>query len=144
MKTSHQVALAVVCGVGILVGLTLTLSMWHTAATLADLRTRPGHVSAEAAMHDLMGRTSRGGRVEILSVGDDGPGLRYVVARVWAPATAANAAPSGRPREVGSYFLRMEQGWVHVPGEELNGLVVALGKALLDGLGGGGDRLPAR
>lgn len=119
------------CAVILAVVLSL-VSMRYAAGKLESLRSKPGYVSAEQAMREMLLRDHWGGTVEIVAGGNDGPGLRYVVARVW-PVKAAGGA-DGKPREVGSYFLRMDQGWVYLPEDELSGPVVAVGKALLDHL----------
>ena len=130
MKRGHQVLLGAAC-CGVLIALAFALgSMRYAAGKLDSLRSTRGHATAESAMQDLMIRTEGPGRVDIVAAGNDGPGLRYVVARVWptnAPATAA-----GHSREIGAYFLRMNHGWVHLPEDEVNGQVLAIGKALLD------------
>jgi hypothetical protein len=83
-------------------------------------------------MQDLMARSRPGARVELVGEGREGPGLRYVVARVW-PAGASGGA-EGSPHEKGSCFLRMEQGWVYLAADEFTGPSVALGRLLLDRL----------
>jgi len=137
MKTTrHALAAAAGCAT-ILAVASLFVAMRHTADRLESLRGKEGYASAEEAMRTLLLREHPGGRVELVASGNDAPGLRFVVARVW-PAVSAGAAsvPPGRPREVGWYFLRMDQGWVHLPDDELTGPVVAVGKVLLEWLGG--------
>lgn len=85
-------------------------------------------------MHDLMVKNHQAARIEIVGAGNDGPGLRYVVARVWPPQVPGGPEPN--PREEGKYFLRMEHGWVHLPADEISGPVVAVGKLLLNHLPG--------
>jgi hypothetical protein len=48
--------------------------------------------------------------------------------------TGVPGSPEGKPREEGCYFLLTEQGWVHLPADELKGPLVAVGKLLLDHL----------
>jgi len=105
-------------------------SMWYAAGRLAALRDTPGHDSAEEAMREMLLRNNPGAAVEIVGSGDEGPGLRYVVGRV-RRTTAAEGA-RGAPREIGSFFLRLERGWVYLPADEFSGPAVAVGKTLLD------------
>jgi len=132
VKTARQVALAVACCAVVLAIVIAILSMRYAAGRLESIRSSPGYASAETAMHDLMIRNDQAARIEIVGAGNDGPGLRYVVARVWPPRVPGGPEPN--PREVGCYFLRMEHGWVHLPADEINGPVVAVGKLLLDHL----------
>jgi hypothetical protein len=142
VKIARQVILAVAgCVVILAVGLSV-VSMRYAAQKLEPLREKPGYASAEEAMRQLLLRGYPGGRVEIVGAGNDAPGLRYVVARVW-PARTGLAAGSQRkgPKEAGCYFLRMDQGWVYLPEDDLTGPIIAVGKALLDRLPGAA-RLP--
>jgi len=97
-------------------------------------------VSAEQAMREMLLRDHRSGNIEIVAGGNDGPGLRYVVARIWPDKTAGGA--DAKPNEVGSYFLLMDQGWVCLPEDELGGPVVSVGKALLEHLSRSARRPP--
>ena len=85
MNPTRHVALAAACGAAMLAFLAATLSMRYAAGELEALRSRPGHATAETAMEDLMARSYRGSRVQIVGSGNDGRGLRYVVARVCPP-----------------------------------------------------------
>jgi hypothetical protein len=133
VNTRRQVALAAACCAVGLAFVGATLSMRYTVGRLETLRGSPGHATAEAAMEALMARTYRGARVQIVGSGTDGPGLRYVVARVWPPADPEGSTPGAW--EDGRYFLKMEQGWVHLPGDEILGPIVAIGKWILDHTG---------
>jgi hypothetical protein len=108
------------------------LSMRYAAGRLETLRRDAGHSSAETAMRELMAASYPGARVEIVGSGSEGPGLRYVVAEVRPAETSGNPA---RDRiEEGCYFLRVEQGWVHLSADEFSGPAMAVGKVLLDHL----------
>jgi len=141
VRATRQIALAAVCCAAILAAMSAFLSMRYAAGKLGALRNEEVHPSAETAMLHLMNATYPGARVEIAGSGLDGPGLRYVVARVWL--SKAGQGSTGDPIEQGSYFLRMENGWVHLAADEFSGPAVAVGKLLLERLGSGTRRIPA-
>jgi hypothetical protein len=133
MRSARQVILGIgACAV--LWAVTFALvSMRYAAYKLDRLRGEPGYASAEEAMRQMLLRDVPGGRVRIVGVGKDGPGLRYVVAGAWPAETDPRArTANGGYREVGWFFLRMEQGWVYLPEGDVTGPVVAVGKALID------------
>jgi len=126
----RQVWVAAVGCVVILAVVLSLASMWYATGRLDALRGEPGYESAERAMREMLLRDCPGGTVEIVGSGTDGPGLRYVVGRV--RSAAATEGADGKPREIGTYFLRMERGWVHLPADEFSGPAAAVGKALLE------------
>ena len=68
---------------------------------------QPWHASAEHAMQELLLRDHRASRIEIVAAGNDAPGLRYVVARVW-PGNATETVRANaqlQPRRRGARFL---------------------------------------
>jgi hypothetical protein len=119
------------------------VSMCDAAQKLGTLRGEPGCSTAEEAMRQMLLRDMQGGRVRIVGVGKDGPGLRYVVAGAWPAETDPRArTANGGYREVGLFFLRMEQGWVYLPEGDVTGPVVAVGKALIDLMSRGQTQSP--
>jgi hypothetical protein len=142
MRSKRQVIM-VLGACAVLLAVTFALvSMRYAAHKLDRLRGEPGYSSAEEAMRQMLLRDVPGGRVRIVGVGKDGPGLRYVVAGAWPAET--NPRAHGKPRlpEVGWFFLRMEQGWVYLPEGDVTGPVVAVGKALIDLMSRGQTQSP--
>jgi hypothetical protein len=141
VRATRQVALAAVCCAAILAAAFAFLSMRYAAGRLRALPDDEVYPSAELAMRHLMDATYPSARVEIVGNGVDGPGLRYVVARVWQ--SKGGQRTTSDPIEQGCYFLLMENGWVHLAADEFSGPTVAVGKFLLERLGSGTRRSPA-
>jgi hypothetical protein len=145
MRVSRQLFWGIaVCAV-LVGGSLLLLSMRYAAGKLDRLRHQPAYASAEGGIRDILLRRFPGGRVEIVGAGNEAPGMRFVVARVWPAHTDPRASgKDGGREEVGWSFLRMEHGWVWMRGEdELSAPVIALGKMLIDWLPGGSRMRPA-
>jgi hypothetical protein len=133
MRSARQVILGLGACAVLLVVTSALVSMRYAAYKLDHLRGQQGCSSAEEAMRQMLLREMPRGRVRIVGVGKDGPGLRYVVAGAWPAATDPRSrTASGGYRETGRFFLRMEQGWVYLPEGDVTGPVVAVGKALID------------
>ena len=113
----------------------ILLSMRYAAVRLDALRRQPAQASAEEAMRRLLLRDFPGGRVQIVGVGKEVPGVHFVVARVWPAVTDPRAGgDNGGRREVGWHFARMDHGWVYLPEDEIAAPFFGIGKTLLEWL----------
>jgi hypothetical protein len=101
----------------------LVVTAWlHMVGTLAAARREGVYATPEDGMHVLVTKTWIGvDRVEIEYAGPnsfDGthPDVWFVTAKVWA-ARRGDLTPVGSRGydSAGSFFLRVHDGWVHVP-----------------------------
>jgi hypothetical protein len=101
----------------------LAVALWfHTALNLEVAKQKGIYVSPEEGMRTLVSRSWIDvERVEITYAGPnsfDGshPHVWFVVARVWAARRADGKPVAQRGYDsAGSFFLRVQEGWVHVP-----------------------------
>ena len=134
MRATRQVLVGVVICACLAVAVMLLGSIRYAAGRLGALARQPAYASAEDGMRATMLREFPGGRVQIIGAGNDLPGLQYVGARAWpASSDARSRGENGGRVERGSYFLRMDHGWVLAGEGELGGPFLALGKILIEG-----------
>jgi hypothetical protein len=132
MQTKRRTIMGVlIAAASLLISLLVFIGV-YAMMHLAALRKQPAYATPEEGMRQLIPHWYAGvKKIEIEGQGKEfSDDLIYIVSRVWtdqrSDATRPNTPQYHNP---GEFFLRVQNGWVHVPESKLPHLI-ALGKRL--------------